>query len=250
MLIQALIERQIRTAMAEHGLRQLSLYPEDRGCAAPTAAHVLEIFAGLARHHLRHGDEHIKTFHPELTVRGRGRADGDGDPRCTGLWFWTSATPNAPCSSSCFTSTRPTVKGVLRSRASTPRSWLAEYAGGWITKEELELRIARADEWRAEARSQGALFDELADTIEHTERVEVSERELGMIGDAIGILFNAEPSQRPHVVNLVSDILDESFDSRAQAALRAREDQVRGPVHGVTGPQPEPTSDIRPSLGF
>ena len=67
MLIQALIERQIRQAMADRGLRQLSLYPEDRGCPAPTAARVLEIFNGLTRHHLHDGQQHIKTFHPELS---------------------------------------------------------------------------------------------------------------------------------------------------------------------------------------
>jgi len=68
MLIQALIERQIRRAMQTADLQQLSLYPEDRGCAAPTAARVLEIFTGLARHHLtdRNGD-HIQTFQPQLT---------------------------------------------------------------------------------------------------------------------------------------------------------------------------------------
>ena len=53
--------------MAERELPQLSLYPEDRGCTAPTTARVLEIFTGLERHHLRHGQQHIKTFHPELT---------------------------------------------------------------------------------------------------------------------------------------------------------------------------------------
>ena len=67
MLIQALIERHIRTAMADRGLTELSLYPEDRGCAAPTAARVLEIFTGVARHHLvRHG-QLIQTFQPDLT---------------------------------------------------------------------------------------------------------------------------------------------------------------------------------------
>lgn len=69
MLIQALIERTIRAAMADRGLPQLSLYPEDRGCAAPTTARVLQIFTGLARHRLTDGDgQHIKTFHPQLTA--------------------------------------------------------------------------------------------------------------------------------------------------------------------------------------
>lgn len=53
--------------MATAGLQQLSLYPEDRGCAAPTAARLLEIFNGLARHHLRRDGDLVQTFHPELT---------------------------------------------------------------------------------------------------------------------------------------------------------------------------------------
>ncbi|MGH3448806.1 MAG: hypothetical protein ACRDQA_09580 [Nocardioidaceae bacterium] len=68
MLIQALIERHIRAAMADRGLRQLSLYPEDRGCTAPTTARVLEIFTGIARHRLTNADgAHLKTFQPQLT---------------------------------------------------------------------------------------------------------------------------------------------------------------------------------------
>jgi transposase len=68
MLIHALIERHIRQAMKTKGIKQLSLYPEDRACAAPTAARVLDIFTGLARHHLT--DQHgqlVQIFQPELT---------------------------------------------------------------------------------------------------------------------------------------------------------------------------------------
>jgi transposase len=67
LLIHALIERQIRQAMKTKGIKQLSLYPEDRGCPAPTTARVLDIFTGLARHHLT--DQHgrlVQTFQPEL----------------------------------------------------------------------------------------------------------------------------------------------------------------------------------------
>lgn len=68
MLLQALIERTVRDAMAQQGLAELSLYPEDRGCAAPTTARILSIFTGLARHHLRdHDGNIIQTFQPELT---------------------------------------------------------------------------------------------------------------------------------------------------------------------------------------
>jgi hypothetical protein len=52
MLISSLIERTIRQAMTNAGLGELSLYPEDRGCAAPTTARILEIFTAVACHEL------------------------------------------------------------------------------------------------------------------------------------------------------------------------------------------------------
>jgi hypothetical protein len=68
MLLVALIERTIRRAMAEAGLTELSLYPEDRGCAAPTTARILEIFTGVARHQLTDTQGNVlRTFQPELT---------------------------------------------------------------------------------------------------------------------------------------------------------------------------------------
>ena len=52
MLIASLVERTIRRAMADAGLAEPSLYPEGRGCAAPTTARILEIFGCVARHEL------------------------------------------------------------------------------------------------------------------------------------------------------------------------------------------------------
>lgn len=57
LLIHALIERELRNAMAEAGITHLPLYPEDRPCAAPTAARVLEILHPLTRTVIRHGDQ-------------------------------------------------------------------------------------------------------------------------------------------------------------------------------------------------
>ena len=54
--------------MTDQGLTELSLYPEDRGCAAPTTARILEIFTGVARHELTAPDATVlRSFHPELT---------------------------------------------------------------------------------------------------------------------------------------------------------------------------------------
>jgi hypothetical protein len=52
MPISSLIERAIRHAMTDARIGPLSLYPEDRGCTAPTAARILEIFTSDARHEL------------------------------------------------------------------------------------------------------------------------------------------------------------------------------------------------------
>lgn len=76
MLIASLIERTIRRAIADAGLTKLSLYPEDRGCAAPTTARILEIFTGVARHELTAPDGQVlRTFHPELTELQRQLLD-------------------------------------------------------------------------------------------------------------------------------------------------------------------------------
>ncbi|HEY1001126.1 MAG TPA: IS1634 family transposase, partial [Streptosporangiaceae bacterium] len=67
-LICALIERQIRTAMKTAQIAKIPLYPELRGCAAPSAARIFEIFAHLARHELRDSTETlIQAFEPQLT---------------------------------------------------------------------------------------------------------------------------------------------------------------------------------------
>lgn len=67
LLVQALLEREVRRAMTAHGLTSLPLYPEDRDCLAPTANGIFQVFAGLQHHQLRRQDTPIQTFPPELT---------------------------------------------------------------------------------------------------------------------------------------------------------------------------------------
>jgi hypothetical protein len=67
LLIGALIERQIRTAMAAAHAADIPLYPEFRGCAAPSTARIVEIFADLTRHELRRDGQLVQTFQPELS---------------------------------------------------------------------------------------------------------------------------------------------------------------------------------------
>ncbi|MGH3199222.1 MAG: IS1634 family transposase [Mycobacterium sp.] len=67
MLTEALIEREIRTAMKAAGLTGIPLYPELRNCPAPSADRILEIFAGIQRHHLISDGNIVQTFEPALT---------------------------------------------------------------------------------------------------------------------------------------------------------------------------------------
>ncbi len=67
LLSHALIEREARSAMAERGIDALPLYPEERSCGAPTAARILELFAGVSRHHLIKDDAVVQVFQPTLT---------------------------------------------------------------------------------------------------------------------------------------------------------------------------------------
>lgn len=52
LLVQALLERELRTAMQRAGIESLPLYPEGRACQRPTTRRLLDIFAPLQRHTL------------------------------------------------------------------------------------------------------------------------------------------------------------------------------------------------------
>jgi len=52
LMIEALIERDIRARMRQLGIKKLPLYPEERPCAAPTTERLFELFADLRRHRL------------------------------------------------------------------------------------------------------------------------------------------------------------------------------------------------------
>jgi hypothetical protein len=67
LLVEALMERQIRQAMATSKTTTIPLYPEDRDCAAPSATRVLEIFAGVSRHRLTQNGRVVQVFEPTLT---------------------------------------------------------------------------------------------------------------------------------------------------------------------------------------
>ena len=62
LLLNALIERQLRIAMAHAGLASLPLYPEKRRCQFPTTARVIELFKNQRKHLLKEGTKDVRTF--------------------------------------------------------------------------------------------------------------------------------------------------------------------------------------------
>ncbi len=67
LLVHALLEREVRRAMARREITELPLYPEDRDCRAPSTDRILETFAPLQRHLLSKADRVVQRFDPELT---------------------------------------------------------------------------------------------------------------------------------------------------------------------------------------
>jgi hypothetical protein len=71
LLVHALLEREVRTAMAARAIPALPLYPEERACKAPSADRILEIFSPLQRHTLYRKGRLQRRFDPELTALQR-----------------------------------------------------------------------------------------------------------------------------------------------------------------------------------
>jgi len=67
LLVHALIEHELRRAMAAAGISQLPLYHEERACRAPTAARVLELLDPLARTVVLHRGQVLTVVAPTLS---------------------------------------------------------------------------------------------------------------------------------------------------------------------------------------
>jgi len=76
LLVQALIERELRLAMQRDGVETLALYPEERNTHRPTAEQVLRLFSLTQRHVL----EHDGGAHPQLRTRAHRPAAPDPRP--------------------------------------------------------------------------------------------------------------------------------------------------------------------------
>jgi transposase len=67
LLVQALVERELRQTMARDGIDELPIYPEQRQCAHPTTEQVLRLFSLAERHQLRQHGRTVQRFDLVLT---------------------------------------------------------------------------------------------------------------------------------------------------------------------------------------
>jgi transposase len=71
LLVEALLERELRRAMQAKGIEALPLYPEGRACRWPTARRVIDVFEPVQRHTLTFGELSPEVMVTELTRRQR-----------------------------------------------------------------------------------------------------------------------------------------------------------------------------------
>jgi transposase len=67
LMIQALIERQVRNQMADRNIPAIALYPEDRDASHPTTAKIMGIFDDISTYRLTSSTRKIKDFRDDLT---------------------------------------------------------------------------------------------------------------------------------------------------------------------------------------
>ena len=67
LLVEALLERQLRQAMQRREIEALPLYPEGRACRWPTARRVIDLFEPMQRHTLARGKRPAEALITELT---------------------------------------------------------------------------------------------------------------------------------------------------------------------------------------
>jgi transposase len=67
LLVQALVERELRQGMHRAGVSELPLYPEDRACHRPTAEQIFRLFSLMAHTALDVGGKTVRVLPPELT---------------------------------------------------------------------------------------------------------------------------------------------------------------------------------------
>jgi hypothetical protein len=66
LLVESLVERELRQAMVRKKVESLRLYPEGRACRYPTVRRSIEVFEDVPRHELKVGAEPAVVFTTKL----------------------------------------------------------------------------------------------------------------------------------------------------------------------------------------
>jgi transposase len=67
LLVQALIERELRLAMKRENIHELPLYPEQRACTRPTTEQILRLFSLAERYQFLQDGRATQIFHVQFT---------------------------------------------------------------------------------------------------------------------------------------------------------------------------------------
>jgi transposase len=70
-MIAAIVQRNLRLAMAENNIETLNSLPEERPSKTPTWEHVQRLFAGHSKYKIFNGDTLLKTFWDPLSQNQR-----------------------------------------------------------------------------------------------------------------------------------------------------------------------------------
>jgi len=68
LLVQTLVERELRQAMKREKIKSLPIYPEERACSRPTAEQIFRLFSLTEKAVLMKNKKVVQVFDPELTA--------------------------------------------------------------------------------------------------------------------------------------------------------------------------------------
>lgn len=71
LLVEALLERELRKAMEREGIESLAMYPEGRPCRRPTTRRLIDLFQNVQRHTLTTGKNRSTVFVTDLSILQR-----------------------------------------------------------------------------------------------------------------------------------------------------------------------------------
>ncbi|MHB8587176.1 MAG: IS1634 family transposase, partial [Thermoplasmatota archaeon] len=89
LLVESLLEREVRERMRREKIDALPLYPEGRDADSPTAETILGLFDGVMTHRLFREGQAVQTFEPKLSPRQRLVLEKTGVP----IAAYTGAAP-------------------------------------------------------------------------------------------------------------------------------------------------------------